>query len=142
MPTSQATTGGTLERLTPYIVTSGNGVYGNEVKVLGSADTPVFAGSTGINARQMTVINTSSASDYIIRIIFGTGTVAQAEAAGQFTNYQYSRSGGAGSGAALDLIFPMLAPGTKMWVKCKCSVNLATISFFFGIHETPAPFGL
>jgi hypothetical protein len=133
---------GTLERLTPYIVTSGNGVFGSEIKVIGSTDTPIFVGSTGMNIRRITITNTSSVNDYFVRLIFGTGTVADAEAAGQYTEQQYSRPGGAASANPLDMVFPLLAPGTKIWAKCKCVTNLATISFYVGIHEHPAPFGM
>src|SRR5271157_5573220 len=63
-----ATNWGTLNRLTPYVVTAGaGGAFGVEEKLLGSADTPIFAGSKSFDIRRVNIVTTSVATDFNFR---------------------------------------------------------------------------
>lgn len=88
-----ATQWGAQATLLPYVVTSGAGVFGpnpgDEALVIGSADTPIFAGHQGFAIDKFMVSVQSNVTPYILRFIWGTGTMANAEAAGQYSDYMY-----------------------------------------------------
>lgn len=131
---------GTIEKLTPFLVTAGTSqAFGAAIKVIGPADTPVFAGSKLFDIRRINVTNTSSANDYMIRLIWGTGsqTSAQAIAAGQFTSIAYARASAAGGSNPIDLMFKDIPVGSSVWAQCSCVTNGGTISFYAIVHEHP-----
>lgn len=136
---------GTIDRLTPFVVTAGTGgAFGAVEKVLGSTDTPVFGtGSKYFDIRRINITATSSASDYIFRLIWATGsqTSADAIAAGQYTEIAYARISGAGSATPLDLMMQNIPVGASLYAQCACATNGATISFYAMVHEHPSPFG-
>jgi len=129
--------GATEDSLTPYTLTSGNGVFGTETLILDTGDTPIQSGKRFFDFNKMEVISVSSATVYVIRIIYGTGTVAAAESAGQYTTLTMIATGiGANiSGFPIEIRMPRLAVGNKVWVKIKNATNLATITALFGLHE-------
>lgn len=129
--------GAVEESLTPYTLTSGNGVYGSEVLILDTGDTPFQSGRRFFDLYEVHPESTSSATHYFVRIIYGSGTVADAEAAGQYTTASFNPTGvGTFAGAeSANVRNPRLPVGTKMWAKCKNATNLATIDVFFGLHE-------
>jgi len=132
---------GTRASLTPYRATSGDGDFGgdadDEAKVLGSDDTPVRASSTLYDFRRFQVIGASSTTVYLLRIIHGTGTMADAEAAGQYTEVAFFRQSPPARGDPVDLVQEKIPAGNKMWVRAKNATNNATIDFLAGIHEYP-----
>ena len=129
--------GAVEDSLTGYQLTSGNNLFGSEVLLLDTGDTPVRAGNTIFAIHRMFITALSSGTPYYIRFIYGTGTVGDAETAKQYTTIPITSCGvGVNTkGSPAGLIFPRLAVGTKVWAKCKNASNLATISGLIGIHE-------
>lgn len=133
---------GTIASLTPYRVISGNGDWGgdpnDEAKVLGPADTPFTAGRKTLDFHRLTGEDMDQTSIYVIRIIWGTGTMAEAIAAEQWSLAylisDISRNALAG-GAPLAIQSPRIAVGSKVWIQCKNATDNAYIDFFVGIHE-------
>jgi len=121
--------------LTVFQAASGDGDFGTEIKVLGSTDTPAIAGKAYFDFHRIFVDDSSATSPYVLRFIYGTGTVEAAEAAGQYTDVYYKKESAAGRGAPADIRMPLLASTTKVWAKVKNATNLATLDFFFGLHE-------
>ena len=121
--------------LTVFQAASGDGDFGSEIKILGSDDTPAIAGKSYFDFHRIFVVASSATSAYIVRFIYGTGTAADAEAAGQYTDIEYMKESAAGRGAPADLRMPYLASGTKVWAKVKNATNGATLDFNFGLHE-------
>ena len=121
--------------LTVFQGESGDGIFGTEIKVLGSTDTPAVVGKTKFDFHRIFVDDSSATSPYVVRFIYGTGTVGDAEAAGQYTDVYYKKESAAGRGAPADLRMPLLDVGTKVWAKVKNATNSATLDFFFGLHE-------
>ena len=121
--------------LTVSQAASGDGGFGTEIKVLGATDTPAISGNTRFDFHRFFVVASSATSAYIVRFIYGTGTAADAEAAGQYTDVYYMKESAAGRGAPADLRMPLLDVGTKIWAKVKNATNNATLDFFFGLHE-------
>lgn len=133
---------GTVATLTPYRAISGDGDFGSdtddEAKVLGSADTPVISGKQSFDLHRLLVDTVSEATTYVLWIIWGTGTMAEAIAAGQFS-YVYiicdETKGKTAGGAPFPIQTLRLAAGTKFWIQCKNATDDATVDFFIGLHE-------
>jgi hypothetical protein len=128
------------DTLFPFACTSGNADYleGGKAKVLGEDDTPIGIGSTLFDLHRLLVTAVSEDTVYKIRIIWGTGTMVQAISNGEFTvvavkfdalNPQQS------AGIPFNIIMPRLVAGTKVWAEIKNITNLATLSFYIGLHE-------
>ena len=132
---------GTRASLTPYQAISGDNDFGgdanDEAKVIGSADTPVRSGDIKFDFRRIQVVAVSSNTVYLLRIIHGTGTMAQAEAAGQYTEIPFFKESAPARGAPLDLVQERIPVGNKIWIRAKNATNNATIDFLGGIHEYP-----
>lgn len=129
--------GASEDSLTPYQIISGNGVFGTEVLILDTGDTPFVTGKLKFDLHRVNILDLSSATVYLLRFIWGTGTVAAAETAKQYTTVPII-SVGVGSnisGTPSDLRFPRIDIGTKVWCKCKNATNLATIDLLAGLHE-------
>lgn len=130
------------DTLTPYRAISGNGVYGadanDEAKVLGSTDTPIESGETLFDIREIAVIALSSDTVYKLRIVWGTGTMAAAITALQYSQDMIITSTDKANkfgGAPFAIRMPKLAIGTKIWVQARNATNNATVDFFVGLHE-------
>lgn len=128
---------GTLASLTPFRAISGNGDFGSdaddEAKVLGTDDTPAIAGMTTFDFHRLEITAASNATDWIVRVIFGSGTMADAESAGQYSDFMVQE---ARKGSPVLLIMERRTCGTdKVWVKVKNGTDNATLDFFVGSHE-------
>ncbi len=132
---------GTRASLTPYRAISGNNDFGqdadDEAKCIGSDDTPVRAGSTQFDFRRVQVVAVSSNTVYLFRIIHGTGTMAAAEAAGQYTEAPFFKESPPSKGSPLDLVQERIPVSHKAWIRVKNATDNATIDFLSGIHEYP-----
>lgn len=129
--------GATLNGLTGYTVTSGNADFGSEVLLIDTGDTPIVAGKLKFDMHYLLPLSLSSATVYYLKFIYGTGTVAAAESAGDFTVIPVISTGIGAlvDGLPTDIRIPRLDVGTKVWAKTKNATNLATIEIAVGIHE-------
>ena len=125
--------------LTSFQAISGSAVFGadasDEAKVFGTDDTPNITGETSFMVHQLEVVTCSANSVYILRVVWGTGTMAAGEAAGQYSDQTFIRESGVGRGSPILCKMPMLAAGTKVWIRAKNASNNATIDFLIGMHE-------
>lgn len=130
------------DTLNNYQAISGNGVYGadanDEAKVIGTDDMPAISGKTKFDMREILIEGLSVDTVFKLRIVWGTGTMADAITAGQFTEVivQNGTAGNFGNGAPLQVTIPRLSSGSdKVWLQCKCATDNATCDFFVGVHE-------
>jgi len=121
---------------------SGNGVYGadadDEAEILGTADTPAQTGKLKFDVHRILVVDTSVGTIYKVRFVWGTGTMADAITAGQYSEAMYlidAANPQQSGGSPVDIIMPRLDVGTKVWLQCRNATDNATIDFFVGIHE-------
>ena len=133
---------GTKATLTPYRAISGLGVFGadanDEALVLGSADTPAVAGASTYDLHRILVIDQDDTSVYVIRVIWGTGTMADAEAAEQYADVMAITDitlNNLAGGGPVDLIMTRVNVGTKVWIRIKNATNNVYLDFFVGLHE-------
>ena len=123
--------------LVPFRAISGLGVFGadanDEALVLGTDDTPAIAGMTRFDAHRILISAASNATNFILRLIHGSGTMAAAELAGSYSDVMVQE---ARKGAPIDITQRRAYCGTdKVWLRAKNATNNATVDFFIGIHE-------
>lgn len=128
--------------LTPFQCISGNNDYGSdaddEAQVLGTADTPFRAGQVKFDVHRIFIDDVSSSSLYKMRLIWGTGTMADAITAGQFSclHLKFDGVGSTSASFPVDVKMPRLNAGVdKLWAQCWNATDNATLDFLVGIHE-------
>lgn len=132
----------------PFVAKSGNNAYGSdandEALVLGTADTPTMTDlNTGLpnvkfDLHQLLIVDCTVTTPAKIRVVYGTGTMAAAIAAGQFSTMMIRVDAAVGASPAvpLDVMMPRGTCGaTQVWVQFWSATNDATISFYAGLHE-------
>lgn len=107
--------------------------------LIGTGDGPFVAGMTRFDAHLLHVVDVAVAADlnlHYLRLVYGTGTVADAITAGQFTEICFSPERGAVN-TILSVRMPRLIYGTdKVWMTHWVDgENVPTIDFRMGLHE-------
>lgn len=131
------------DSLTPFQAISGADAWGadanDEAQVLGVDNTPFRAGFVKFDVHRILITGVSEDTHYKLRFIWGTGTMADAIIAQQFscimikfdkTNPQQS------AGTPADIMMPRLNSGVdKIWMQAWNITDNATVDFFIGLHE-------
>lgn len=128
--------------LTPFQCISGNNDYGSdaddEALVLGTDDTPFRTGLVKFDVHRIFIDGVSEATLYKMRLIWGTGTMAAAISAGQFSclHLKFDGIGVTSAHEPVDVKMPRLDSGVdKVWAQCWNVTDNATVDFLVGIHE-------
>jgi hypothetical protein len=128
--------------LTPYRAISGNGDFGgdanDEAKVLGTDDTPILAGGLTVDVHRILVVGVSVDTEWRLRIVWGTGTMADAITANQVSALMVkfdSVNPQLSAGVPVDVRMPGFDVGYKVWIQAQNATNNATIDFYVGVHE-------
>jgi hypothetical protein len=132
----------------PFRAISGNNAYGSdpsdEALVLGTADTPTMTNlATGLpnvkyDVHRILVIACSVTTPVKMRLVYGSGTMAAAIAAGQFstTMERFDAAVGAALSTPIDWMMPTGTCGsTKVWMQFWSVTDNATVDFYAGLHE-------
>jgi len=137
-----ATDWGDQASLNPYAAISGAGVFGadanDEALVLGTADTPAITSMVRFDLHRILILALSVDTPYIFRVIYGDGTMAAEESAGNYTDFmvQNNPAGSKAAGFPIDLQMPRAYCGVdKVWTRVMCATDNATATFYAGIHE-------
>lgn len=128
------------DSLTPFRVISGNDDFGSdaddEAEILGTDDTPAIAGNEQYDAGRVQVVATSSTSPWVLRLVWGAGTMADAEAAGQYSDVPFMKESAAGWSSLVDIRMPRAKCGIdKLWGRGKNATDNATLDFLITQHE-------
>lgn len=133
---------GDPDTLTPYQAISGDDTWGadadDEAKIIGSADTPILASANFFKIHRLLIVDESSTTLWKFRVVWGTGTMADAITAKQYTEVMSLSPISAGvfaGGHPVDLRVPVLAVGTQVWLQAWNATDDATIDFVVGVHE-------
>jgi hypothetical protein len=123
--------------LVAYRAISGNGDFGSdaddEAKVFGTDDLPAIAGTVKHDSHRLMIEAASNATTFVIRVIWGSGTMQAAITAGSYTTAMVTE---ARKGSPIELLSLQAVSGTdKLWVQVKNATNNATLDFFYGIHQ-------
>lgn len=118
-----------------FQIDAGNNDWGAWTQILGSADTPVIAGSVKFDFHRLMITATERSAYSFIQFAFGD-VAATAFAAGNYSSIIFAPAGVVGEQAPLDIQTRRIASGTKVWARTLCpGQNTATIDFYFGVHE-------
>lgn len=126
-----------------FYAISGNDTYGadanDEAFVWGLADTLSVGGVSQVKLDLHDIFITASTITTIwyLRVVYGTGTLADAIAAGQYSEVPVVAD--AAQNGSIDMILPFMMPritiGThKLWIQAKSTTDNATIGFLVGLH--------
>jgi hypothetical protein len=123
-----------------YRAISGAGVYGadtnDEAQVFGTDDT-LEPGYVKGDFDQILVVANSSATVYLCRIIWGTGTMAAAITAKQYSEFPYLRGNADNNRKIQDIKTPLVGIHDKIWLQCMNATDNATLDFIVGVHGYP-----
>jgi hypothetical protein len=128
---------------TSFRATSGSSAFGadanDEALCWGVNDTLSIAGvtMTKLDFHEIFVTASSVTTIWYLRIIYGSGTMADAITAGQFSCLPLVAD--AAQNGSIDIIIPIMMPrvtiGThKIWIQGKNATDNATIDFLIGVH--------
>jgi hypothetical protein len=128
----------------PFAATSGNDTWGAAIPLVGVADNPGIAGlSTTYDPHEILVTDLDDdTTPWRIRLIYGTGTSANAITAGQWSERMIQSSvapGNRAGGTPFLFRIIVLDVGTKLWAQVWNDTNGEVLSFFLGVHGYPAP---
>jgi hypothetical protein len=120
--------------------------YGTDVNdealILGTADTPsIVVTNTRFDLHRIFVVAASTETVWKVQLIYGTGTMADAIAAGQFSTFMFKIDAAAASSPALpvDVMMPRgICGSTQVWARAWNATNNASIDFYVGVHEYAA----
>jgi hypothetical protein len=126
--------------LTSFRATSGDNAWGtagnDPAKCFSTADTLSELG-TGLvcgDFDMILVTANSSGNLYKLRLVWGTGTLAEAITAGQFTELVYSRATGDTTRIPRAFGCPKIGIANAVWVVIWSATNDATLDFMLGVH--------
>ena len=122
----------------PFVATSGNNAWGAAIPILGTGDNPVLATDAKFDIHRLLVTDLDDdTTPWRIRIIWGTGTSADAITAGQWTEIMVMSNavpGNRAGGSPVDVIMRRENVGVKIWAQAWNDTLDETLSFFAGYH--------
>ncbi len=131
---------GATGTVAPFQNTAGNDTWSvTPLCLIGTGDGPFVTGMTRFDVHRIHIMDVAVGADlklHYVRFVYGTGTVADAITAEQFTEICFSPERAAVS-TVIELRMPRLTYGTdKVWVTHWVDGdNVPTIDFRLGVHE-------
>ena len=125
-----------------FSAVSGNDVYGadanDEAKVIGTDDGPYKTGMVKFDLHRIFIVTLDDDDLYFVRIVWGTGTLAAAVTAKQYSELAVANNpaGSKAGGVPVEVMMPRLTYGTdKVWIQCRCATDNSEMDFFVLLHE-------
>jgi len=119
----------------PFVAVSGDNTWGTAIPICGTGDNPVLATDAKFDAHLVLVTDTDHATPYRMRIIYGSGTSADAITAGQWTEVMFITAAGPfSSGVPAEIKMPRVDVGGKCWAQVWSATNGSNVDFFWGAH--------
>ena len=125
-----------------FVVISGDDTYGadadDEAKVIGTSDLPLQTGMVTADIHHLFVVAADDTSIWWLRIVYGSGTMADAITDGQYSEYPVIPDAAVQGSISVvtDIMMPRITAGVdKVWIQGKNTTNNATLEFYVGLHE-------
>ena len=122
----------------PFVATSGNNTWGTAIPICGAGDNPVLATDAKFDIHRLLITDLDDdTSPWRVRIIWGSGTSADAITAGQWSEIMAMSNavpGNRAGGSPVDVIMRREGVGIKLWVQVWNDTNGEELSFFWGAH--------
>lgn len=131
------------DTLTPFVAISGSNTYGadadDEALVLGTDDTPIISGMVKYDLHRLLIVDVDHDTPYKIRIVYGSGTMADAVSAGQYSEVIVKFDAAnptTSAGSPIEVMMPRRTCGTdKLWIQAWNATDNSQIDFLVGLHE-------
>ena len=124
--------------INPFVLAASGFVhqFGSWVQVLGSGDTPTFAGKTEFDIPRVLVAGSSLANDlYTIQIAVGESADLTAKLANnEYEEFIYQAPATANASGICDIGHKKYNSGTKVWMRTN-GVATSTISLYYALRE-------
>ena len=129
--------------LTPFVAISGSDTYGadtdDEALVLGIDNTPVDSGNVKFDVHRLLIVDVDHDTPYKIRIIYGSGTMAEAITAKQYSEVMMqfdSTNPQLSAGIPVEVMMRRVTSGVdKIWAQAWNATDDSEIDFLIGLHE-------
>ena len=123
----------------PFVAASGDNTWGTAIPISGTADDPTPGdGDVKFDCHRILVTDLDDdTSPWRFRIIWGTGTSAEAITAVQWTEIMEITNavpGNRAGGSPVDVMMRRVNVGVKLWAQAWNDTNLEELSFFWGAH--------
>lgn len=131
---------GAADLMAPFQITSGSDTWGGTpLCLIGTDDGPFITGMTMYDAHEIIVTDVTAGADtdvHLVQLIYGTGTVANAVSAEQYSTHILTPQRTV-SVAESEVLMPRLTYGTdKLWARHWVDGESAmTMDFFIILHE-------
>ena len=136
---SGITNGGDSDVMAPYVPDAGNDTWGAWVLLLGTADTPILAGSTVFDPHRLFITAAErSTSIHRIQVAWHATSATLALAAGDYTETMFKPEGAAFTSVPIPIRLPDQDVGITIWMRIwAAGQNTGTLNTFMGVHEYP-----
>lgn len=128
---------------TAFRVTSGSAAYGadasDEAQIWGLYD--VIGTDTKLDLHELFVTASSVTTIWYLRVVYGSGTLAAAITAGQYSEFPLIANAAAGGSieVVVNVMMPRITIGTdKIWIQGKNATDNATLDLLVGVHSYSA----
>lgn len=120
----------------PFVAISGNDDWGTAIPICGTSDAPVPSPDNDqFDADELLVVDTDHVTPYRIRLIWGTGTSADAITAGQWSETMFMATAGPfDTGVPVIIKMRRVDVGAKLWAQVWNATNLSEVDFYWGVH--------
>lgn len=125
-----------------FVAISGDDTYGadadDEAKIIGTSDLPIQTDMVKADIHNIYVTAADDTSIFWLRIVYGSGTMADAITAEQYSEFPVLADAAAGGSIAVvtPVMMPRITAGTdKVWIQAKNTTDDAEIEFYVGLHE-------
>jgi len=122
----------------PFVAASGDNTWGAAIPILGTDDNPVLATDAKFDIHRLLVTDLDDdTTPWRVRVIWGSGTSADAITAGQWTEMMTVTNavpGNRAGGSPIDVIMRREDIGVKIWAQVWNDTDAEELSFFTGYH--------
>ena len=122
----------------PFVAASGDNTWGAAIPILGTDDNPVLATDAKFDIHRLLVTDLDDdTTPWRVRVIWGSGTSADAITAGQWTEMMTVTNavpGNRAGGSPIDVIMRREDIGVKIWAQAWNDTDAEELSFFTGYH--------
>lgn len=126
--------------LAPFVLVSGDNTWGVATKILGPDDTPIMAGCTKFDPRELLVTDVDHNTPYKIRFIYGKDVASDAVASDFYseTMVQFDAANPQlSAGTPVTLKMPRMDSDTKIFAGCWNATDASELAFVIGVHCYP-----
>jgi len=123
----------------PFVALSGNNAWGAGIPIIGSRDNPVKPWQTKFDLHRVIITEPTNATAWRLRFLYGDQSLEEAAQARRYTEIMFIAVGVGSNvgGPPLDVRFPPIPVGWRVWAQAWNATDEAQLDFFVGVHGYP-----